>query len=213
VLFDNGAVRPPGKTRYQIKLSWTAAPPALINSQDRTKGMRVRYIPLSTREQARDNWHRKRKQQGRYAFQPEEQATCTNLLLLAREHDRARKDDQPLALLGCVSHRFGIEGTIRHPQFGLVLWRPVDDGWLPSLNIIQSFTGVILEPRDRQTGERQPAIYMQPGRGKGVMAHGTYHSDALLKYMQVPYMDTVVAANLRQMAANTAAINAAETPA
>jgi hypothetical protein len=199
VLFDNGETgRKPGMPRYQIQIGWTCAAPHLIDRQDRSQHLMVRYIPLAVREQARDNWNRKRRKQGQFFFHPDERVQFDRLLDAMRDMDAERREGEPRPLIGCVQHRFGGAGTIRHATFGLVTWRFDDGNWRPNLMLVRSFTGEVLETR-QPTGENLSAIVMRPGKGEGVLAFGTHYSDEMLRYMRVPVMDDLLRDNLLRM--------------
>jgi hypothetical protein len=200
IFFDNGEQRSRGVPRHQIKIGWTQAPPAVLEQATRSKRLTHRYIPLAVREQARDNWNRKGRQQGAFSFHADERAVLTSLMEAMRDYDAKRVDGQPRALIGCLQHRFGVEGTIRHSMFGLVLWRSVAEGWLPILVLVRSYTGEMLETRDRLSGEKRDAILMQPGRGDGVLAYGAHYGDNFLVHIEAPYLDDLAAANLRASA-------------
>lgn len=206
VMFDNGeAGRARGTPRHQIKLGWTCAPPGAIAKADRSQHLAVRYLPLATREQARDNWNRQRRRQGQFRFEAEEREVIDFVLDAAKRHDAGRAEGQPAALMGCLSHRFGQEGTIRHAQVGYVQWRPHEGGWLPCLSILHTMKDEVLTTRDPVTGERRPGILMQPGRGEGVVAYGSHYGDEFVAHMRPAYADDLVRANLTRMAGRAAA--------
>ena len=201
VMFDNGEVRPRGTPRYQIKLGWTCAPPQALDKATRSQRLTVRYIPLAVREQARDNWNRRGKRQGMFRFEPEDRVVIDEMMSLAKFHDGAKIEGRPKALMGCVQHHFGAEGTIRHPQYGLVLWRPHEGGWLPMLFIFRSYPEMgLLMTRDAETGEERPAILMQPGRGANVLAYGSHYGRDFIHHMRPAYLSEIIAANLQRPA-------------
>lgn len=196
VLYDNGATgRPRGQPRYRIGLHWTCAPPVLVDkSLGRT--MTRRTVPLAEREQARDNWNRKGKRQGMFRFDPEEREVADAIMGQARADNR-KGDGRPPALMGCVQNHFD-KGTIRHSQFGLVLWRPEGGAWLPDLFLYRVYpVPDVLSSRDPLTGERRPWVRMRPGKGAKVVAYGEHHGEEFWRYLRPAWLDAAVAENLR----------------
>jgi hypothetical protein len=203
VMFDNGEVRPRGTPRHQIKLGWTCAPPQALDKATRSQRLTVRYIPLAVRAQARDNWNRRGKRQGMFRFEPEDRVVIDEMMSLAKLHDGAKIEGRPAALMGCVQHHFGAEGTIRHPQYGLVTWdREAEDApWMPRLQIFRSYPEMgLLVTRDATTGEEQPGLRMRPGRGENVLAYGSHYGRDFIHHMRPAYLSEIIAANLRRPA-------------
>lgn len=188
-MFDNGAEgRKRGTPRYQIKLTWTCAAPWAVNKRD-ARSRRKRYMPLAERDQARDNWKRPRR--GHLRIGERERDLIEQLLQHAREENKIG-DGRPPALLGCLQHRWGQEGTVRLPTYGLVRWRQEGGTWLPDLMLVSMVWGEglpfeVLQTRDRG-GLARNTIAMQEGRGAGVVAYGNHHSDELLLTMSLPWM-------------------------
>ena len=208
-MFDNGTARKPGVPRYQIKLGWSCAAPYLIGSgPDRSKRLTHRYIPLAVRQQARDNWNRASRKAGLWQFEPEERVVIDKFMELAREEDAKRKQDhggKPEALIGCVQHR-PFEGTIRHSQFGLILWRSDGPGdgigagaWMPMLFLARAFPQMEFMLTFDHEGVEQIAMVMTEGRGAGVVAYGTHYGIEYVRYIRPTWLDAALAANLNRM--------------